>query len=123
MLKNKEEVEVSKIMSFCEDMLRHLKNEIEEEFETNQYHVRMTELFRGHIVVDWKEANFKCKKHKKLNKILVLHCAKFYNKCQKGRNEVLHDEQKQKEQMHRWFEKEKSKADQNEHRQIKLYAD
>ena len=33
----------------------------EEEFETSQQYIRMKELFRGHIVRDWKQANFHCK--------------------------------------------------------------
>ena len=123
MLKNRDEVEVDEIMSFCEYILRYLENEMDKEYETNQYHVGMTELFRGYFIVDWKEANFECKKYGKLNKILARHCVKFYNECWKDRNEIIHDEQKQREQLCKWFEKEKSKANQSEYRQIKLYAE
>ena len=77
MLKNRGRVEVDKIMSFCEDILTYLENGTDDEYETNQYHVGMTELFRGYVVVDWKEANFACEKYKKLNKIIVRHCVKF----------------------------------------------
>ena len=97
LLKNREEVEVGTIMPFCEDALRHLENDIEDDYETNQHFVRMKDLFQGYVVVDWKEADFEYKKHKKLNKTLVQHCVMFYNECWKNRNEVMHDEQKQME--------------------------
>ena len=99
MLKNRDEVDVNEIMSFCEDILRYLENDLEEEYETNQHHVGMSELFRGYVVLDWKEANFECRKHRKLNKIIVRHSIKFYNECWKDRNESMHDEQKQKERL------------------------
>ena len=123
MLKNRDEVEVDEIMSICEDILRYLENDTEEEYETNQYHVGMDELFRGYAIIDWKEANIRCKKYAKLNKILVRNCVKHYNECWKDRNEHLHDEEKQKERLVKWFEKEKTKALSSEYRQIKLYAE
>ena len=52
-MKNKpEDVNVEAIMSFVEDMLKHIENEEEEEHETNQQCVGMQELFRGHVVID-----------------------------------------------------------------------
>ena len=35
MLKHRENIEVDTIMALCEDVLRHLENETEEEHETN----------------------------------------------------------------------------------------
>ena len=46
-LKNKDEVEVNLTMSFGEDILRNLEYDTEEDYETNQQHVGMKELFRG----------------------------------------------------------------------------
>ena len=57
-------------------------------------------------------------KHRKVNKIIVRHCVKFYNECWKDRNNIMHDEEKQKVRLSEWFEKEKSKAEQSECRQI-----
>ena len=74
-------VEVDLIMSFYKNILRHLENEIKEEYERNQHHVGVKELFCRCAVIDWLEANFKCKKYKILNKILVKHCVKFYDEC------------------------------------------
>ena len=122
MLKNRDEVDINEIMSFCEDILRYLENDVEEEYETNQYHVGMSELFRGYVVLDWKDANFDCRKYSKLNKIIVRNSVTFYNECWKDRNESMHDEQKQKERLRKWFEKEKAKAEQSEYRQIRLYV-
>ena len=71
LLKNRDKVEANEIIAFCEDILRHLENETDKECETNEYYVGMTELLRGHVAVEWKEANFEHKKHGKLNKILA----------------------------------------------------
>ena len=71
MLKNREKVEVNAMMSTCEDMLRYLEHDAEEEHETNQYYVGMAELFRGFVVIDWLNADVKCKDCKILNKILA----------------------------------------------------
>ena len=35
----------------------------------------------------------------------------------------MHDENKQKERLKRWFEKEKSKAEKSEYRQLKTYVE
>ena len=105
MLKNRDEVDVNETIPFCKDILQCLENDLEEECETNQCHVGMSELFRGRVAADWKETNFECRKHRKLNKIIVRRSIKFYNNCWKGRNESMHDEQKQKEQLRKWFEK------------------
>ena len=35
MLKNRDDVEVNLIMSFCEDILQYLEDDIEDEYETN----------------------------------------------------------------------------------------
>lgn len=119
LLKNRDEVDVNEIMSFCEDILQHLENDLEEEHERNQCHAGMSELFRGHIAVDRKETNFECRRHRKLNMIIEQHSVKFYNNCWKDRNECMHDEQMQKERIKKWFEKEKAKDEQSEYRQIK----
>ena len=87
-----------------------------------QHLLKITIVFRGNAVIDWKGANSKCIKHRKLNVIIVKECIKFYNKCWKHRNETHHDANKQKEKMIKWFEKEKRKAEESEHRQIRLHA-
>ena len=57
LLRNRRDVNINEIMSFCEDILRYLENEEDEEYETNQYFVGMKELFRGYIIVDWIGTN------------------------------------------------------------------
>ena len=37
-------------------------------------------------------------------------------------NEICHDVNKQKDKMIKWFEKEKRKAEESEHRQIRLHV-
>ena len=71
------EVNVNEIMAFCEDILRYLEEETEEEYETNQQFVGMKEVFRGHVAQDWQGTNLECKKYFVLNKIIVKHCVFF----------------------------------------------
>ena len=71
-------------------------------------------------MIDWLNADVKCKDHKRLNKILAYRCAKFYYECWVDRNNAMHNSDKQKERLKKWFEKEKSKAEQSEYRQLKL---
>lgn len=61
-LKQKGDADANLIMSFCEDILRYLENEEEEEYETNQHFAGMKELFCGYAVIDWEGANLKCTK-------------------------------------------------------------
>ena len=49
-LKNKGTVNVNEIMYFCKDILVHLKNDNEDEYETNQQCLGMIELFRRYAV-------------------------------------------------------------------------
>ena len=116
------EVNVNEIMAFCEDILRYLEEETEEEYETNQQFVGMKEVFRGHVVKDWQGTNLECKKYFVLNKIIVKHCVFFYSQCWKHRNLSMHDEDKQRDRLSKWYEKEKRKAENSEHNQIRLYV-
>ena len=83
----------------------------------------MKELFRGFVIINQVTTDFNCRKYKKLNKILAYRCVKYYNECWKDRNNIMHDENKQKERLKRWFEKEKSKAEKSEYRQLKTYVE
>ena len=91
MLKNKGTIDVNEIISFCEDILVCLENDQEAEYETNQQHVGMTELFRGYVVKNWIGVDVNCKKHRYLNKIIARECVLFYNKCWKQRNQIMHN--------------------------------
>ena len=53
LLKKKlENVDANLIMAYCEDILRHLEEDIDDECETTQHCMGMKETFRGHIVKD-----------------------------------------------------------------------
>ena len=123
LLKNKGKVNVNEIMLFCKDILLYLDSEDEDKYETNQYHVGMQELFRGYVVNDWTEVNFKTKKYRHLNAIIALECVSFYNRCWKHRIEILHDENKQKERMRTWYEREKEQGRNSNARQIRMYVE
>ena len=51
-MKHKDEVNVNEIIYFCDDIMRYLENDDEDEYESNQYLVRMKELFCGYLVID-----------------------------------------------------------------------
>ena len=123
MLKNKGTIDANEIMSFCEDILVYLENDQEAEYETNQQHVGMTELFRGYVVKNWIGVDMNCKKYRCLNKIIARECVLFYNKCWKQRNQIMHDPIKQKERMKRWYEKEKERGRNSNYRQIRLHVE
>ena len=50
-------MDVNTIIAFCKSILRHLEEEMEEYFETNQQWTGMKETFCGHIVRDWQGVN------------------------------------------------------------------
>ena len=79
LLKNREFVDVSEIMSFCEDILVHLENDQEVECKTNQQCVGMMELFHRRVAKNWMSAHMNVKKHRHLNMILARECAHFYD--------------------------------------------
>ena len=74
----------------------------------------MKELFRGYIVVVWEGTNINSDKYKVLNKIVVQKCMEFYVKCQKYRNEIYHNKEKQNDRVKKWYEKEKERAQNSE---------
>ena len=87
------------IKSFVEDILRYLENKEDEEYEMNQHLIRMKELFRGYLVVVWQGTNINSDKYRELNKIVVRKYVEFYIKYWKYRNELYHDEEKQRERI------------------------
>ena len=77
-----EDASIDQIMSFAEDIMWHLEYEDnEDECETNQRMIGMIELFRGHVVKAWFDANMSSDVHRTLNKIIVCKCVEFYAKC------------------------------------------
>ena len=58
----------------------------------------MKDLFQGYIVKIWKGMNLSSEKYTELNKIVVKHYVKYYNKCQNYRNKYYNDaENREKE--------------------------
>jgi len=80
MLKQKGDINMNLIMSFCKDILRYLESKENEEYKTNQHFIRMKDLFRGYMIIDWEEINIQYKKYRYLNTIITKECVKFYNK-------------------------------------------
>ena len=59
MIKNKpRNIEHDDITPFIEDILRYSEGETKEEYETNQHHVRIQNLFRGHVAKTYIGTNF-----------------------------------------------------------------
>ena len=101
MLKVKDnKVCINTIIVFGEDILEYLEceeeeeEEEEEECETSQWMIRMKKLFQGCITKVWIGADMSSDKHRKLNKIAVRKCVKYYAKCWKYRNKVRNDTEK-----------------------------
>ena len=75
------------------DIVKCFKGD-EDQYDTSQQYAGFKDLFRGFVVKYWDGADFNCRKHTYLNKILVKKAVLFYSKCWKHRNNVHHDEEK-----------------------------
>ena len=117
----KENIDDDIIIKIIKDIVKFFKGD-EDEHETSQQHVGIKDLLRGFVVKDWDGANFNCIKHTSLNKILVKKAALFYSKCWKHRNDVYHDEEKQRERLIKWRERIKLQAEMHEPAQVKLFV-
>ena len=83
MLKERpKEVDRIDIFDIIEDILKYLDEDEEGDFETSQEFIGFKYLFRGIVMRDWKGSNLRCRKYRKLNKILVKHCALFYKSAE-----------------------------------------
>ena len=123
MLENQEkEVNVNEMFGMIEDTLRCLEKEEEEEHETNQATIGMQHLFRGHAIKAWTGVNFNQTKYHSLNKTLIKYCVLHYTKCWKHRNEIHHDEEKQRERALKWKEKLEKHVEANEPLKVKLFT-
>lgn len=123
LLKHTDGADVNEIMLFREDIMRYLEKDEDDEYETNQHLVGMKELYRGHVAVDWFRTNINSKKYRNANQVIVKECVAFYNECWKHSNNVLHYENKQRERLIKWYEKERYRAAQSEYRQLRLHVD
>ena len=57
----------------------------------------MKYLLRGFVIKKWTGMDFSFSiKYVELNKIVIAHCMNFYFKCQKDRNESLHNPEEQR---------------------------
>lgn len=122
LLKQKnEKVEEETILEMMEDICKFFEGE-EDEYETTQQYVGFKALFRGYAVKDWKGADVNCKSYTSLNKILVKRAVLFYGKCWNHRNEICHDEEKQRERLIKWYEKIKTQVEMHEPAQVKLFV-
>jgi len=116
------QVSVDEIFSMCEDILNFLESGDHEDYETNQHMIGMAELFRGNIVKVWSGVNFNQNKYQVLNKIIIKHCVLYYEKCWRDRNEIFHNEEKQKERVIRWKKKIELEVETNQPSNVKLFV-
>ena len=117
---NQNDVSPDEIFAMIGDILILMEGGDEEECETNQHMVGMTNLLRGYLVKVWKGVNFQQNKYHGLNKILAKHCILYYMKCWKDRNEHFHDEGKQKERVLQWKRNLEKHVTKNENANIRL---
>ena len=122
MLKEKlPNIQVKEIFSLIEDILRYFENEESEDYKTNQAIIRMKDLFRGYVVKVQKGINFSSKKYTKLNKIVIKHCVKYYNKCWNYRNKYYHNDEKQKERIIKQYKNIKRHVEDIEPLQVRIF--
>ena len=79
--KNKGEINVEETLDILEDIVNYLQNRDPNEYEMNQQYIRMSKIFQGFVVKDWKGADFNCNKYHALDKILIFNTVQFYRKC------------------------------------------
>lgn len=84
--------------------------------------IGIRETFRGCIAKVWSGVNFSRKHYHGLNKILVRHCVLCYNKCWKHRNEVFHDETKQRHRAENWYKNLKEHVENKEPPQACIFV-
>ena len=119
-------METDEILDMIEDMLIYLDKDDEEDYETNQHLIGMSNLFRGFIIKVWKDVNlnsYDSEKCKKVNKIVIRHCVMHYKLCWDDRNEALHDDGMQRQRAMQWCNKVKKHVEHNKPRSVKLFAD
>ena len=66
MIQNQNDVSPDEIFPMIEDILICMEGGDEEEYETNQHMVGMTNLLRGYSVKVWKGVNFQQNKYREL---------------------------------------------------------
>ena len=120
--KKQENVRVEETLAFIEDIMKCLENEEEEECKTNQQHVGIIELLRGHVALDWEGTNLHCKKCERLNKIIARKCVEFYAEYWKHRNVEFYDEEKQRDRLIKWHNKTKEEIDKGGEIQLKEHV-
>ena len=85
------EISNNELRAMIKDIRQFMKNEEEEDFETNQSFIGMKQLFRGIIIRAWFGTNFEMNKYVEYNKIIVQYCMKYYWQCWIDRNEIIND--------------------------------
>jgi len=110
------------IMKMMKDIAVYLNGGEEEEYTTSQQYIGIQELFRGYVVKDWIGANFNCNVFSELNVILVIHAVKFYIECWEHRNEIFHNETKQRSRMINWYIEMKEEIESNDPQQVQLFV-
>ena len=82
----------------------------------------MKELFRGYVVVVCEGTDINSDKYRVLNKIVAKKCMEFYVKCWKKRNEIYHNEEKQKVRIKKWYKNEMNRAKNSDVKQVRDYT-
>ena len=109
-----EQVTKEDMHGIMEDALTCFLNREEEECETTQQFIGMSNLFRGFAVKDWKHTNVNSVKCNDANKTLLKRAKLFYAKCQKYRNEEYYDSEKQRKRFIEQYKKLKKHVEEKE---------
>ena len=108
------------INSIIQDIRRYLVNKVDG-LETNQQYIRMKALFCRYPIIAQFGTNFQTTKYQESNKILIKLCINYYEKYWKYRNQMMHDNNKQKERIRKWYDTEYQVVLESEYPQVKKF--
>ena len=73
------------------DINRYLQNENKTNFNAKQQELGFKALFCRYIIEEWTDKIKNKSRMKKINKVIVKECVKFYYKCLTQRNKIHND--------------------------------
>ena len=89
--------------------------------QMNQALIRYNTLFQRYIIHNWVGTD-NSNRFEDLNKIIIYHYMYFYQKCWTNRNEIAHDDKRQKEQFVEWYKSLLNEGKSDRHSEIRKYA-
>ena len=87
------------------DITKYL-HEGNNECNTTQHLIRMKMIFQGWVAKNWMNiSDYTSQKMKKINKIIVRSCVKYYSHTWNYRNDILHTPEKYRYYIEEWHKR------------------